>query len=344
VDGVTDELIGQLGQISGLRRVISRTTAMKYKETDKTLSEIARELNVDALVEGAVFQVGENVSIKLQLFGALPEERSLWTERYERPVTDVLVMYGEMARAIAQNIQVKLTTDETTRFADDRQVNPQAYKAYLKGMFHWYRLNPQDLESALNYFESALEKDPDYALAYAGISYVWIARQQLGLLPPNVATPELKVAAQRAFELDSTLAEVHYARALIKWLCDWDWNGAEAAFKRALADAWMYYSHLLGLLQRREEAIEQAQQALELDPFNSLIAGLYGNLLCVLERYDEAIVLARKELRTTPNSTTLRESMMRPLNMRRCFSQQWVRLRLSKSWNRGMKQAAILKP
>jgi len=135
VDGVTDELIGQLGQISGLQRVISRTSVMRYKNTDKSLPEIARELNVDALVEGTVYQVGENVSIKLQLFEALPEERSLWTQRYDRPITDVLVMYGEMAGAIAENIQVKLTAQEETRLAGARQVNPEAYEAYVRGSY-----------------------------------------------------------------------------------------------------------------------------------------------------------------------------------------------------------------
>jgi len=187
VDGVTDELIGHLGQISGLRRIISRTSVMRYKNTDKALPEIARELKVDVLVEGTVYQVGENVSIKLQLFDVLPEERSLWTKRYDRPVTDVLVMYNEMARTIAENIQVKLTANETTRFADARQVNPGAYDAYLKGMFRWQRLNLEDLEAALQYFESALKKDPDFALAHTGIDTLLIpVFFPSSWLPPDV--------------------------------------------------------------------------------------------------------------------------------------------------------------
>jgi len=195
VDGITDELIGQLGQISGLQRVISRTSVMRYKNTDKSLPEIARELNVNALVEGTVYQIGENVSIKLQLFDALPEERSLWTERYERPKTDVLVMYGEMARSIAENIQVKLTADETACFADARQVDPEAYETYLKGMSHFCRLNPQDLEVAMRHFESALEKDPDFALAHSGVALVWCLHQFMGTMPPNETTPKFKAGA-----------------------------------------------------------------------------------------------------------------------------------------------------
>jgi len=210
VDGITDALIGQLGQISGLQRVISRTSMMRYKDTDKSLPEIAQELNVDALVEGTVYQVGENVSIKLQLFDALPEERSLWTQRYDRPAAEMLVMYGEVASAIAKNIQIKLTSDETTSFAEAPQVNPQAYEAYLKGMSHLYRFTPQEIDAALHYFEQALEIDPNYALAYAGISMVWGFRQQFGLVTPSKATPKAKAAAQKALELDDTLPEVHY--------------------------------------------------------------------------------------------------------------------------------------
>jgi TolB-like protein len=181
---VTDELIGHLGQISGLRRVISRTSVMRYKNTDKSMPEIARELNVEALVEGTVYHVGDNVRIRLQLFDALPEERSLWTERYDRPATEVLMMYGEVARTIADQIQVKLTADETSRFAGARRVNPKAYEACLLGWSHWSKLSPADLETAQQYFESALEEDPDYAPAHAGMFLALGTRAQIGLVLP----------------------------------------------------------------------------------------------------------------------------------------------------------------
>ncbi|GAG83360.1 unnamed protein product, partial [marine sediment metagenome] len=234
VDGITDELIGQLGQISGLRRVISRTSIMKYKDTDKSLSEIARELNVDALVEGSVQQVGDSVRIRVQLIDALPEEQNLWGQTYERPMTEVLAMYNEVARAIVNEVQITLTPKEETRLASTLQINPQAYEAYLKGMSHLYKLTPPELDAALHYFEQALEIDPNYALAYTGISFVWIGRQQMGLLIPSEATPKAKEAAQRALELDDTLAEVHYTLGIIRTWSDWDWEGGEQAFKRAL--------------------------------------------------------------------------------------------------------------
>ena len=308
VDGVTDELIGQLGQISGLRRVISRTSVMQYKNTDKSLPEIAHELNVDAILEGAVYQIGDNVSIKLQLFDALPEERSLWTERYDRPATEVLVMYGEVARTIADQIQVKLTADEMSRFAGARRVNPTAYEACLLGWSHWSKLSPADLETAQQYFELALEEDPDYALAHAGMFLALGTRAQIGLVPPSEILPEAKPYLLKALELEDTLMEAHFAMAAHKTWFEWDWEVGETSFLRTIelnpnnAMARVYYSTLLCYLNRNEEAAAQGALALELDPLNSLIMSNYANTLYILRRYDEAIAQSRNALRTSPNN------------------------------------------
>ena len=262
---------------------------------------------VDALVEGTVYQVGENVSIKLQLFDALPEERSLWTQRYERPITDVLVMYGEMARAIAENIQVKLTAQDETRLAGARQVNPEAYDAYLKGMFHWQRVTLEDLEAALQYFESALEKDPDFALAHAGIGLFWVWYVSVGIVPANEAAPKAVAAAKRAMELDDTLAEAHYGLAVIRYVVDWDWEKAEASFRKAIElnpnypDVRGYYAQFLFNMHRPDEAIVQMERALELDPFNSMFQYMYGVDLVFMRRYDEAIEQLQKTLKIVPN-------------------------------------------
>ncbi|MBN1221654.1 MAG: protein kinase [Candidatus Aminicenantes bacterium] len=192
VDGVTDELIGQLGQISGLR-VISRTSVMQYKGVKKPLTEIARELKVDAVIEGSVQQVGDNVRIRVQLIDALPEERNLWGRTYERAKTDVLMLYSEMAQVIADKAQVKLTAEESTRLTKTRQVHPEAYEAYLKGEFHWDKFTEKDLETALQSYELALDKDPNYAPAYAGIGSVWAGRTYFGMLPSE-AGPKWKAA------------------------------------------------------------------------------------------------------------------------------------------------------
>jgi TolB-like protein/tRNA A-37 threonylcarbamoyl transferase component Bud32/Tfp pilus assembly protein PilF len=308
VDGVTDELIGQLGQISGLRRVISRTSVMRYKNTDKSLPEIARELNVDALVEGTVYQVGENVSIKLQLFDALPEERSLWTQRYDRPATDVLVMYGEMADAIAENIHVKLTAQEETRLAGARQVNPEAYKAYLRGSYQWMNfVTPGDLDIAEKYFDLALEKDPSYAPAYAGRAWVWLVRNQWGWSPPEEAGPKAKAAALRAIELDANSAEAHEALASVRMSIDWDWDGAWESWRRSLelnpnaASAQGYHGQFLMWMGHGEEALIHSERAVELDPFSPFLQGAYALVLYSQRRYDEAIAAAREALRIQPD-------------------------------------------
>jgi TolB-like protein/Tfp pilus assembly protein PilF/predicted Ser/Thr protein kinase len=334
VDGITDELIGQLGQISGLRRVISRTSVMRYKNTDKSLPEIARELNVDALVEGTVYQVDENVSIKLQLFDALPEERSLWTQRYDRPVADVLVMYGEMAGAIAENIQVKLTAQEETRFAGARMVNPEAYDAYIKGMFHWQRFNLEDLETALQYFESALEKDPDFALAHTGIGLVWVVYALAGIVPANEAAPKAVEAAERAVELDDTLAEAHYALAVIRYGVEWDWDKAEASFRKAIElnpnfpDARSYYSNFLFIMHRPDEAIVQMERTMELDPFNSMFQAMYGADFLFMRRYDEAIEQFQKTLKIVPNHGTATDMLALAFHQKRMYENAFEQIKV----------------
>ena len=304
VDGVTDELIGQLGQISGLQRVISRTSVMRYKNTDKSLPEIARELKVDALVEGTVYQVGENVSIKLQLFDALPEERSLWTQRYDRPVTDMLVMYGEMARAIAENIEVKMTAQEETRLAGPRQVNPEAYEAYVRGSYKWMNfMTPEDLDTAEKHFDLALEKDLSYAPAYAGRAWVWLVRNQMGWSPPKEAGPKAKAAALRAIELDANSAGAHEALALVKTLIDWDWDGAWESWRRSLelnpnvASAQGCYGQFLMMMGHGEEALIHSERAVGLDPFSPLLHSWYALVLDYQRRYDEAIAAAQEALR-----------------------------------------------
>ena len=308
VDGVTDELIGQLAQISGLQRVISRTSVMRYKDTDKSLPEIARELKVDALVEGTVYQIGENVSIKLQLFDALPEERSLWTKRYDRPVTDVLVMYGEMARTIAQNIQVKLTTDETTRFASARPVNPEAHEAYLRGSYQWMKfVTPGDLDIAEKYFDLALEKDPAYAPAYAGRAWVWLVRNQWGWSPPEEAGPKAKAAALQAIELDENSAGAHEALASVRTWIDWDWDSARESWRRTIelnpnvASAQAWYAHFLMIMGHGEEGLIHSERAVVLDPFNPLVHCCHAAVLYSRRRYDEAIAAAREAQRIQPD-------------------------------------------
>jgi TolB-like protein/Tfp pilus assembly protein PilF/predicted Ser/Thr protein kinase len=305
VDAATDELIGQLAQIGALR-VISRRSVMRYKGLQKPLPEIARELDVDAVVEGTVLQVGDSVRLRVQLIEALPEERNLWAQTYERDMTDVLVMYKDMARAIAEEARVKLTSQEKEAFAITRQVNPEAYEAYNKGMFQVYQLTEQGLEKALGYFELALEKDPNYALAYVGIASVWGGRLQQGLVSFEEGGPKARSARQKALELDDTLAQVHYTLATQNTWIEWDWGAAEKAFRKALelnpryADARAYYSYFLFYMDRPDEAMEQIEQALELDPFHAVFRSIYARDLMYAHRFDEAVDHLQETFRTAP--------------------------------------------
>ncbi|MGA2533597.1 MAG: protein kinase [Candidatus Aminicenantales bacterium] len=324
VDGATDELIGQLAQIGSLR-VISRTSIMKYKALKKPVPEIARELKVKAVVAGTVHRAGDRVRIRVELIDALPEERNLWTQTYDRAMTDVLVMYSEMARAIAGKMQVKLAPQEETRLAAARQVNPEAYEAYLQGQFHWYKLTRPDLEAALQYFELAQAKDPTYAQAYVGIASVWIGRQQQGFVPTSEAAPKARAAAAKALELDGMLAEVHNALAGIKTWTDWDWDGGEAEYRRAIELNPNYpapragLSHLLNITKRPEEAMTHIQRALEMDPLNALFRGFYAMDLMYVHRYDDAIAVIRDTLKNSPNDLIALSTLRSAYHMKHLY-------------------------
>jgi TolB-like protein/Tfp pilus assembly protein PilF/predicted Ser/Thr protein kinase len=305
VDGVTDELIGQLGQISGLR-VISRTSVMQYKGVKKPLPDIARELNVDAVVEGSVQRVGDNVRIRVQLIDALPEERNLWGQTYERAKTDVLMLYSEMAHIIANKAQVRLTAKESTRLTKTRQVNPEAYEAYLKGEFHWHKFTAKDLEAALQYYELALEKDPTYAPAYAGIASYWGSMTYFGMLSSEVVSKRM-AALDKCLELDSTLPEAHSMLAGNATWFEFDWEKAEREFLLALelnpnyAQARVFYGLFLTGMGRFEEAKAQMQIGLELDPLNSMYQSYLGLAFLRGRQLDEAIAQFQKGLALQPD-------------------------------------------
>ncbi len=303
VDRATDEVIGQLSKI-GACNVISRTSVMQYKGKEKPLAEIARELNVDAMVEGTVYQVGENVRIRVQLFDVLPEEQNLWADTYDRPMTDVLLMYSEIASTIADKVRAAVTPTERTRLASVRQVNPEAYDALLMGMQKESLLTPQAYDIALEYYELALKKDPNYAAAHLAVAYVWLLRNQFGYTAPREAGPKAKAAVLKALELDSTLADGHGLLACVNFLYEWDWAGAEAEWKRAIELNPNYvdsvYAHFLWVMKRPEEAMAQMERALQLDPLNELVHIHHGFILLSAGRYDEAIVQMRKLLRTSP--------------------------------------------
>jgi len=303
-DGMTEALICDLAKLRGLR-ITSRTSVMRYKGGTTPLPQIAEELNVDAVVEGSVLRAGQRVRITAQLIHAASDTH-LWAENYERDLEDVLLVQSEIARTIAREIQVAVTPEEARRLSGARRVNPDAYEAYLKGRFHWYKLSREHLDTALAYFQLALEKDPGCALAYGGIAGVWGSRADCGFVPHREAIPKAKVAAQRAIELDDSLAEAHISLAIVR--ChEWDWVGAEKEYQRAIeltpnsAEAHFFYTDVLISTRRFDEWKVHMERARELDPLNSFFQCFFGWHLLYLRRVDEAIAELRKTLNTEPN-------------------------------------------
>jgi TolB-like protein/DNA-binding winged helix-turn-helix (wHTH) protein/Flp pilus assembly protein TadD len=271
-DGMTEELITDLAKVSALR-VISRTSVMRYKGTKKGLPEIARELNVDGIVEGSVMRSGNRVRITAQLLHA-PTDKHLWAEEYERDLGDVLRLQSEVAQAIARQVRAQLTPQQQAVFRSARLVSPEAYEAYLRGRYYLSNqfTTEQPLNIAKSYFEESIRKDPGFALAYSGLadSYVYLAfiRQ----LSPETAYKPAKEALRKALELDDSIGEAHDTLGLLSWRSEWNWNAAEQEFDRAIALAPSYScAHedravYLSFLGRRAEALAEITRSRELDP------------------------------------------------------------------------------
>jgi TolB-like protein/DNA-binding winged helix-turn-helix (wHTH) protein/Tfp pilus assembly protein PilF len=306
-DGMTDALITDLARISSLR-VVSRTSAMRYKGARKPLAEIAQELNVDAFVEGSVVRSANRVRINAQLIQAAPE-RHLWANAYERDLTDVIALQGGVARAVAAEIQIKLTPQEQARLAGPRQVNPEAYEGYLKGRYYWEKRNEAAINTAIEYFEQAIKVDPNFALAYAGLAdaYNIAGFGVVASMPRAEAAARCKAAAVKALELDGSLAEAHTALARLKEEADRDWAGAEVEFRRALdlnpgyANAYLWYSQFLRQMGRRDEDFAMTRRALQLDPMSPIMLRNMGLALLWWGDVDQAIEQFRKALEIDPN-------------------------------------------
>ena len=307
-EGMTEELINSLAKVQALR-VISRTSAMTYKGVkNKSLPQIARELNVDAVVEGSVLQSGGKVRITVQLFEA-KTERSLWAHSYEQDLGDVLTLQSEVASAIVNEIQVKLTPGEKVRLATARTVDPEAYRAYLYGRHYWNQRSPEDIQRGIEYFQRAIAKDPTYAPPHTGLADAYALLGSIGIdvLPPREAMPKAKAAALEAVKLDETLAEGHTSLAYARQSYDWDLDAAEREFKRAIelnpgyATAHHWYAHFFLAKGQPEQALAEIRRAQTLDPLSLIINIGVGWCYYHAHRYDEAIQQYKATLELNPN-------------------------------------------
>ena len=308
-DGMTEELITQLGKLTRAR-IISRQSVMQFKGTRIPLAEIAQKLKVDAVVEGSVLQAGNRIRVTARLVDAA-EEKPIWTDEYDRDLRDVLSLQEEVARAIANEIRMTISPQEQARLAKPRAINPEAYEAYLKGRFEWYKISQQGIENAERYFQLALEKDPNYALAYAGLADVWLMRADSGYAAPSETVPKAKDAALKALQLDDAISEAHVSLANIEALYEKDWAAAGQDFRRAIelnpssANAHFMYADYLISLKHNQEWQTEVQQAMNLDPMSSFFRCFYGWQLVYLGRYDEAIDVMQKVIAIQPSSAHL---------------------------------------
>jgi len=305
-DGMTEALITDLSKVAALR-VISRTSVMQYKGVKKPLPQIAKELNVDGVVEGSVERFGDQVRITAQLIQASTDTH-LWAESYERDLRNVMALQDDVARAIASAIKVKLTPQEQTHLASAMPINPEAYDAYLRGRFYWNRRSQAGLKKAIEYFQGAIKKDPNYALAYAGLADAYALSGGIyGMEPPRKIFPTAKAAALKALELDGTITESHTSLAMIKFWFDWDWSGAEKEFQRALelnprySSAHQWYAWDLAAMARFEEAIAETKRALENDPLSLPVNTSAIILYCLERRFDHAVEHCQKTLELDPD-------------------------------------------
>jgi eukaryotic-like serine/threonine-protein kinase len=307
-DGMTDELITDLSRISALR-VISHTSIMRFKHTNKPLPEIASSLHVDALVEGWIQRSGQRVKVNARLFRATDsQEQPVWARSYERDSSDVLTLQTELATAIADEVRIRLTQNEKARLSVSRSINPEAHEAYLAGRYYWNKRTAEGLEKSISYLEKAIAKDPKYALAYAGLADSYHLLPELSDVSVADAFPKARTAALKALEIDDSVGEAHSALANIKEDYDWDWKGAEVEYRRAIELSpgdevtHAHYSNLLLELGRFPEALAEAKIAQSLDPLSVFANDNLAAMLYYAGESDHAIEQCRKTLELDPRS------------------------------------------
>jgi TolB-like protein/DNA-binding winged helix-turn-helix (wHTH) protein/Flp pilus assembly protein TadD len=305
-DGMTEEVIAQLGRLNPQRLgVIARASAMHYRDTDKGIDQIGRELGADYILKGRVRRVGDRVRVAAELI-KVTDQTHLWAETYERDWADVLAIQGEVARRITHSLAVELLPAQQATMARTSTANPEAHEAFLKGRYSLNKGTAEGFKKAIEHFEQATSKDPGYAVAHAGLATAYDLADFFRIVPARQAFPKAKAAAIKALELNEMLAEAHNALAFATLSFDWDWAAAERIFMRAFeinphfATARHWYGFCLGMLGRVEDALREIRRALELDPFSLIIRTHVGLMLYRARRYDEAVEQFRQTLEMEP--------------------------------------------
>jgi len=304
-DGITESLINSLSQLPHLK-VMSRDSAFMYKGKDTDARTVGQALGVRAVFKGRVMQRGDDLEISAELVDAR-DNSHIWGQQYSRKSSDIFALQGELAKEMTSMLRMRLTGEDEKRMAKSYTVNPEAYQAYLKGRYWWNKRTEEGLNKGIEYFRQAIEKDPTYAVAYAGLADCYSSLAEYNIVLPKEAFPRANEAALKALEIDDTLAEAHTSLAKIKTVYDWDRSGADREFRRAIelnpsyATAHQWYGEALGQMGRLNEAVAQYKRALELDPLSLVINRNMGFIFIVEREYDQAIEQERKTLEIEPN-------------------------------------------
>lgn len=348
--GMTDELITEISKFGQLR-VISHSSVQRYKERKQTLAEIARELRVDAVVEGTVMRSGNRIRITARLIDAR-SDRNLWAQSYERDLRDVLALQNEVARQVATEVGINLTAGERARLASSREINPDAHEAYLRGIFYWRQLSCDGFKKGLQYFEQSADQDPHYALAYLGIgqSHFIMADWDCGPQPEYEALRQSKAAVLKAIEFDPNLGAVHTLLGAHAFSREWDWPKAEREFKQAIdldpnnPGAHVLYGQFLVAMGRREQGLVEMRRALELDP-TSLPTNYSATYLLYLARqYDEAIDQGKKTIELYPNTPAAYIWLAPPYEIKGMDDESIaMRLKSETAWGATPKDLALIR-
>jgi len=319
-DGLADELINRLTKIESLM-VPARTSAFSFKGKELDIQEIGKKLNVDMVLEGSLRKAGNKLRITVQLVN-VADGYPVWSEKYERDEKDIFVLQDEISLAIVDKLRLKLLGEEKGKIVKRYTENVEAYQAYLKGRYHWNRRTEESLRKGLEYFSLAIEKDPNYALAYVGLAESFNIMGENFVIPPKEAFPAAKQAALKALQINKNLGEAYTSLAIVKVDFDWDWTGAEREYRRAIdlnpnyATTHQLYAEYLSMMKRHDEAIEEIKQALELDPLSLVINTVKGVVFYYKRQYDQAIKDLNNTLEIDPNFSLAR------LFLARCYIQK----------------------
>jgi len=318
VDGMHSLLIGDMGRISGLR-VIGRTSSRIYQEAQMTATDIAREANVDALVEATVMCLGDTVCMQFRLIKANSDEELLWVGDYSEDKSQVLNMYNRVMKEIATEVMVELTDSEEIYLAKDRAADREVIDAYIRSYMYWGNLSKEGFDQAETYLTGAIEKDPEWAPLYGAMAMVWGGRLQMGMVENDFGRAQLYVNLSKANELDPDFTDSHFIGGIIAIWTDWDWDTGEKELLQALAVnpnhvfARIYYAHLLMILQRMDEALIQAKVAMELDPVDPLVLALYATVLKGAGQHQSSLEFVEKALTIDPGHPFVKGQLGRAL-------------------------------